>query len=165
MDRHPPAAIAVLGLGNVIHSDDGVGVHAVQSLRADTRVPGDVEFIEGGTLGLDLLPHVWDASRLLVLDAVDVGAAPGTLVCLSGEELWQLRRAGDAHLAGLADLLSALRLVAAKPPVVTVLGVQPRSTAWGTELSAEVGASLPQLVTAALDVLRKWTETTEKVTG
>src|SRR5215831_19215825 len=62
----------ILGLGNTLHSDDGLGPRAVEKLRSDRRIPDGVAVIDGGTLGLELLPYVWDCSRLLVLDSVDV---------------------------------------------------------------------------------------------
>src|ERR1019366_6975638 len=85
-----PATSIVLGLGNTLHSDDGIGPQAIERLRSDPRVPADVSLIEGGTLGLELLTYIWDCSYLLVLDAVDVGQPPGTLVRMSGQELQTL---------------------------------------------------------------------------
>lgn len=82
-----PATSVVLGLGNTLHSDDGIGPQAIERLRNDARVPENVALIEGGTLGLELLTYIWDCSYLLVLDAVDVGQLPGTLVRMSSEEL------------------------------------------------------------------------------
>jgi len=162
MNDHQPRSTVVLGLGNVVHSDDGVGVHAVQRLRRDSRLPDDVEMIEGGTLGLDLLPHVWDASYLLILDAVDVDQPAGTLISLTAEEVWRLRGGGNAHLLGLADLLAALQLLAKMPQKITLLGVQPGSTAWGTELSPAVEQALPRLVTAAIDMLCRWSQPVQR---
>jgi len=145
-----PATCVVLGLGNTLHSDDGIGSKAIERLRSDRRVPKDIALIEGGTLGLELLTYIWDCSYLLVLDAVDVGQPPGTLVRMSGQELQTLPGKGSVHQLGVADLLVALRVLAKRTPEVVLLGVQPASTEWGTELSPAVAAVLPALADAAV---------------
>jgi hydrogenase maturation protease len=161
----PQAATVVLGLGNVIHRDDGAGVHAVQRLREAPDLPPDIELIEGGTLGLELLPYLWDATRILVLDAVDVGQPPGTVVSLEADEIRRLCGSGSAHLVGLVDLLGTLQLVARSAQEIIVLGVQPASTQWGIALSQEVEAAIPGLVTAALDLLCRWSQPLERAAG
>jgi hydrogenase maturation protease len=165
MSKSRPASTVVLGLGNVIHSDDGAGVHALQRLQEASDVPQDVELIEGGTLGLELLPYLWDATRILVLDAVDVGQPAGTVVSLTGDEIRRLRGGGSVHLVGLADLLGALQLVAKPAQEVILLGVQPASTDWGTELSPAVEAAIPQLVTETLKLLCRWSQPLERAAG
>jgi hydrogenase maturation protease len=145
-----PATHVVLGLGNTLHSDDGIGPQALERLRNDPRLPEHVALIEGGTLGLELLTYIWDCSYLLVLDAVDVGQPPGTLVRMSNEELQTLPGKGSVHQLGVADLLVALRVLASRTPEVVLLGVQPAHTEWGTELSPAVAAVLPALVDAAV---------------
>jgi len=153
--------LVVLGLGNVLHSDDGVGPCAVERLRADSRVPEGVSLIEGGTLGLELLTCIWDATHLLVLDAVDVEQVPGTIIRISGEELHSLPGKGSIHQLGLADLLVALRVLARLSPDVVLLGVQPVTTEWGTKLSACVQSALDALVEAAIAELCGWPQTHE----
>jgi hydrogenase maturation protease len=145
-----PATYVVLGLGNTLHTDDGIGPQTIERLRSDPRVPEDVALIEGGTLGLELLTYIWDCSCLLVLDAVDVGQSPGTLVRMSSPELQTLPGKGSVHQLGVADLLVALRILANRTPEVVLLGVQPASTEWGTELSPAVAAVLPALADAAI---------------
>ena len=145
-----PATSIVLGLGNTLHSDDGIGPQAIERLRSDPRVPADVSLIEGGTLGLELLTYIWDCSYLLVLDAVDVGQPPGTLVRMPSEELQTLPGKGSVHQLGVADLLVALRVLAQRQPTVVLLGVQPATTDWGTELSPAVEAVMGSLIDAAV---------------
>jgi hydrogenase maturation protease len=150
-----PGKTVVLGLGNILHADDGAGAQAIKRLREDARVPGDVSLVEGGTLGLELLPYVWECSRLIVIDAVDVGETPGTVVKMSGEELNSLPGKSSVHQLGVSDLLVALRMLAQQQPLVVLLGVQPGSTEWNTELSPPVAASLDSLVEAAIRELRQ----------
>jgi hydrogenase maturation protease len=144
------ATYVVLGLGNTLHSDDGVGPRVIERLKTEARVPKDVSLIEGGTLGLELLTYIWNCSYLLVVDAVDVGEPPGTLVRMSSQELQTLPGKGSVHQLGVADLLAALRVLANRTPEVVLLGVQPASVEWGTELSPEVAAVIPALADAAV---------------
>lgn len=146
----------VLGIGNVVHSDDGAGVHAAKCLRELKEQFEGTTVMEGGTLGLELLPYLQSASRVLLLDAIDIGEKPGTIICLRGNAINGLKGSWSVHQLGVADLLSALRLVREEPPEVVILGVQPSTTDWGTELSAEVKAAIPGLVEAALKELRLW---------
>jgi hydrogenase maturation protease len=150
----PSAKTVVLGLGNVLHCDDGAGPQAISRLRADPRVPTDVSLVEGGTLGLELLPYVWDCDRLIVIDAVDVGAPPGTLVRMSGEELNALPGNSSVHQLGVPDLLVALRMLAERMPQVVLLGVQPESTDWSCDLSPHVAATIDALVEATIRELQ-----------
>jgi hydrogenase maturation protease len=148
------AKYVVLGLGNTLHSDDGVGPRAIELLKSDSRLPEDITLIEGGTLGLELLTYVWDCSYLLVLDAVDTGLRPGTLVRMSGEGLDALPSRGSVHQLGVADLLVALRALARQQPKVVLLGVQPATTDWDTELSPPVEAAMGSLIEATITELR-----------
>jgi hydrogenase maturation protease len=147
----------VIGLGNVVLSDDGLGVHAVRRLRERYELAGDVELVEGGTAGLLLLPHLADARQVVIVDAIDVGAAPGTLVRLDGDE-WSSAFAVriTPHDVGLADLLGAARLTGTWPERLALLGAQPESTAVGAELSAPVAAAIDPLVGAIAGELARW---------
>jgi hydrogenase maturation protease len=147
----------VIGLGNVVLSDDGLGVHAVRRLRERYQLAGDVELVEGGTAGLLLLPHLADARQVVIVDAIDVGAAPGTPVRLGGEECSSAFAARmTPHDVGLADLLGAARLSGMWPERLVLHGAQPQSTAIGTELSAPVAAAIDPLVDAIADELTLW---------
>jgi len=152
------AKTVVLGLGNILHGDDGAGAEAISRLRADPRVPADVSLVEGGTLGLELLPYVWDCARLIVIDAIDVGEPPGTLVRMSGEELNSLPGNSSVHQLGVSDLLVALRMLAERQPQVVLLGVQPGSTDWSRELTTLVATTIDPLVEATIRELQTQAE-------
>ena len=145
---------AVLGLGNILHCDDGAGAEVVSRLRADPRVPADVSLVEGGTLGLELLPYIWDCGRLIVIDAIDVGASPGTLVRMTGAELNSMPGNSSVHQLGVSDLLVALRMLVERVPDVVLLGVQPENTHWSSELSSSVAAAIDSLVEATIRELQ-----------
>jgi hydrogenase maturation protease len=147
---------AVLGLGNLVHADDGVGVHAVQELQRDSRVPPGVTLLDGGTHGLALLPYISRFTRLLVIDAVNAGERPGTLVRFEGSALNGLPGKATVHQLGFADMMVALKLLNESPPELVVLGVQPLSTEWSAELTTTVREALPALLDAVIRQLETW---------
>jgi hydrogenase maturation protease len=149
----------VLALGNLIRSDDGIAIYALQHLEKDSRVPSSVSLIEGGTKGIELVSHIFNASRLLVLDAVDVGAPAGTVLRLEGKDLRAMPGNGSVHELALADILNALRLLAQEPRETVLLGVQPATTELGTSLSAAAQKALPVLLEAAVVELARWAGT------
>jgi hydrogenase maturation protease len=151
------AGVVVIGVGNVVLSDDGLGVHAVRRLRERYAFADGVELVEGGTAGLLLLPHLADARRAILVDAIDTGAPVGQLVRLEGKD-WASAFAVrmTPHDVGLADLLGAAQLSGSWPDELVLHGAQPRSTAIGTELSAPVAAALDPLVDAIAFELVAW---------
>jgi hydrogenase maturation protease len=148
---------AVIGLGNVVLSDDGLGVHAVNRLRRRFDIGENVELVEGGTAGLLLLPYLADARRVIIVDAIDLGAPPGSLVRLDGKD-WASAFAVrmTPHDVGLVDLLGAAQLSGAWPEVLVLRGVQPASTTIGTELTEPVAAALDPLTDAIAADLELW---------
>jgi len=146
----------VLGLGNLVHSDDGFGVHAIETLRGDVRIPSEVELLDGGTQGLNLLHHLSGVDRLLVIDAIDAGVPSGTLLRFEGKSLQGLPGKSSVHQLGFSDLMIALQLLDDAPNEVVVLGVQPSSTEWGAELSPSVASALPALLDLVVHQLNSW---------
>jgi len=146
----------VLGLGNLVHSDDGLGVHAIQILQQDPRIPPGVVLMDGGTQGLTLLTHLSSFERLLVLDAIDAGQAPGTVIRLEGPALRNLPGKPSVHQLGFADLLVALELLGETPEEIVLLGVQPLSLEWGAEVTPPVREALRSLPDLVLDQLARW---------
>ena len=146
----------ILGLGNLVHADDGAGIHAVERLRTDPRVPPDVVIIDGGTQGLSLLPHISGFERLLVIDAVDAGEPPGTLLRLEGRALADMPGRSSVHQLGFSDLMVAMKLLGDLPAEVIVFGVQPMSTEWSAELSPPVEEAIGPLIDSVLEQLEAW---------
>jgi len=165
MEPKPTQKIVVVGVGNTIHSDDGAGVHALERLQSDPRLPDDVMFIDGGTFGIELLAYLYECTKLLLLDAIDVGEQAGTLVRMAGSELWGLPCGASVHQLGVADLLATLPLVSDIPREIVLLGMQPASTEWGTELSLPVQAALGPLVEAAVEQLLQWSRQAVHLAG
>jgi hydrogenase maturation protease len=156
MDDRLTSDTVVIGVGNTILSDDGIGVHAARRLQDDPRLPAGVSILDGGTMGLELGPFVSDASRVLILDAVNTGETPGALTRMTGRDLLGTPRGRSVHQLGVADLIATLALASTGPQDIVVLGLQPANTDWGTTLSPEVEAALGGLVDAALAQLKLW---------
>lgn len=152
--------ISVVGLGNVLLGDDGVGVHALLKLR-DALPDSRVQCLDGGTLGVGLLPYLEQSTHVLFLDAVDAPAtlrADGDVLDLPlGDESSELPLRVSPHDVGLAELARLLRLrVGDRPLTLRVLGVRPGSLDVGTELSSAAERALPHLVARAATLVRAW---------
>lgn len=146
--------VLVLGIGNTVMSDDGVGVKVVQLLQSEFRFPENVELADGGTLGLDLLPKLEGISHLIMVDAVETGQPPGTCVRLSGEELpIALETKISPHQMGLKDLLAVARLLGHAPGEMVLIGVQPASIEMDTELTPVVAGQVETMKQAILQEL------------
>jgi len=146
--------VVVLGLGNGLMRDEGVGARAAERLRL--VAPPEVEVIEAPTLGPATLPEVEGATHLLILDAVDAGRQPGTIIEVEPSALGSRGASLSAHDFVVADLLVMLEHVGRSPERSLVLGVQPAVVGPGAELSPAVERALPGLVRTALSVLAAW---------
>lgn len=141
---HP---LVILGLGNILCEDDGAGVEAVRRLSASWEIPDGVDVVDGGTLGMSLLPIVEEAETLLIVDAVGADAAPGTILRLEGDEVPRAAMERlSPHQVGVADLLHGALWLDHLPSRLVLLGVVPESTGLGTELTPRVAEALPALV-------------------
>lgn len=153
---------AVLGLGNVIQGDEALGGQVVALLRsapdllASLADPAAVELIDGGTVGLGLVPYLVDLDGLVVVDVVEASAPPGTLVDLDGSDVLAHEQVMGVHDLGAEELLGALLFMGRLPRRVRVVGIQPAAISLGTELSAPVASAVPGLVTAVATHLAAW---------
>jgi hydrogenase maturation protease len=139
----------VLGLGNVLCTDDGLGIVALETLQRRFDLPEAVSLVDGGTLGLALLPVLESARQVWILDAVAADAPPGTLVALEGEAVEPaLRERLSPHQIGVADLLDALHWRDTWPERLRVLGLVPGSMELGIGLSPRVAQGIEGLVAA-----------------
>lgn len=147
----------VLGIGNLVMSDDAVGVLVAQRLQQKYRFPDYVEILDGGTLGLDLLPKLENITHLIMIDAVETGKKAGTSVRLCGEELpIALQTKVSPHQMGLKDLLAVSELMGHSPKEMVLIGIQPGSIEMGVGLTIEVEAQLETLVSNVLSELANW---------
>ncbi len=150
-------SILVLGLGNTIMTDDGFGVKVVTTLSSRYHFHGRVTLLDGGTLGLDLLPYLEEVERLLIIDALDMRAEPGTISRIEGEDVPRAFASKlSVHQMGLQDLLAVAELQGHVPKELVVWGVQPESIEMGTELTATVKAAVAPVVDKVLEELLSW---------
>ncbi len=151
-----PAGTLVIGLGSPLMGDDGVGLVALERLR-EAGVPGDVTLADGGTWGLNLLPLVEGAARLLVLDAVRAGRPPGTVVRLEGEQVPRfLMTKLSPHQIDLREVLALAEFRGTTPEEVVVIGLEPERVEMHAGLTAEVAAGVEAVVEDALRQLEAW---------
>lgn len=144
----------VLGVGNTILADEGVGVRVVEALERDYTVPEGVTVIDAGTSGMEMLEDMSDLDFLLVVDAIAAGKAPGELVQLRGDAVPVFfRRNLSPHGIGLSDVLASLEFLGAEPKETVILGVQPASLELSTELTPLIAARVPELVAQVVDEL------------
>jgi hydrogenase maturation protease len=147
-----PTPLLVLGLGNVLLQDDGVGSKAVDQLLDRYEPPAGIRVLDGGTLGLSLLPYLEDAERVILVDAVRTDAPPGTLVRLDGGEVMPaVATRLSPHQVGVLDLLDGARFHDRLPSSILLLGIVPAGFDLSLELTAAVAAALPALVEAIVD--------------
>lgn len=138
----------VLGVGNVLLGDEGVGVAVARRLEAaqaagDTRIPTGTRIVDGGTLGLDLLPLLADSDAVVIIDAVDLGRDPGTVVVLRDGAV-EATLAGhlSPHQVGVGDLVAAARLLGEVPARLSLVGIQPAAIEVRLDLSPAVAAAV-----------------------
>jgi len=144
----------ILGIGNTILSDEGVGVHAAEALRAAYALPEGVEVIDGGTAGMELLDPLAGIDLLLVLDAVKAKRAPGTVICLVGKEVPVFFRSKlSPHQVSICDVLASLEFAGDPPKDLVLIGCEPLSLELGTELTPTVAEKVPEMVAAAVEQL------------
>jgi len=151
--------VLVVGLGNLLLGDDGVGVHAVRRLATDRSAPAFLRPLDGGTLGFRLLDVVKRSDAALFIDAAELGQPPGTIRLLEGDALRACAGHGgrfSAHEAGLIDLLTLARMDGWTPTHIAVLGIQPYRIDWDAQLSETVAGALPAACRMAIDTVQRW---------
>lgn len=146
--------ILVLGVGNVLLADEGAGVRAVEQLQRSYVFPPQVELIDGGTMGLDLLGYLDDKSHLFIVDAIISTKPPGSLVV---EKLLDppayFRQKISPHQIGLCELLAVAAMQDCLPPDITLFGIVPLDLSTGIEMSPEADAAVSDAVLAVVKEL------------
>lgn len=156
MNEPLPTGTLVLGVGSPLMGDDAVGVLAAQRLQARPDLPPGVTVIDGGTAGLGLIPLLPGYRRIVLVDAVPMGLAPGAIRRFTWAEarLIPHDRALSLHQTDLTDALVLADALHMLPPDVVIFGVQPGHVEWDRPLSQAVERALPELIEALLDELR-----------
>lgn len=148
----------VLGIGNILLADEGLGIHLLDYLRKHhADLPG-VSYLDGGTLSFTLAPDIEDCDNLIVLDAAQFNEAPGTVKLLLGAEMDHFVGHGkrSVHEVGLVDLLTIARLQGRLPRNRALLGIQPAEIGWAERPSDLVSRAIPEAAGQVLKLLYNW---------
>ncbi len=139
--------IVILGVGNPLMGDDGLGIEAIDLLRDHWDLPAGVELLDGGTWGMSLLPILEETREVILVDAITAHRLPGTLVTLERHQLpHHFRLRVSPHHVGLEDLFAVLEFRGTGPISLTAIGLEPESVEWGLGLSATIEQAMPTLV-------------------
>ena len=150
-------SILVMGLGNLLMSDDGLGSRVISELERCFLPCEQVSLLDGGTLGLDLLPRLEGVDKLLIIDALQMGAEPGLVFRLEGDEVPRaFANKLSVHQMGLQDLLAVAELQGNLPSELVVIGAQSAAIEMVMELSPPVEASFSEVISAVLAELESW---------
>lgn len=149
--------IAVVGIGNILLSDDGVGVFVLEEIKKRDILPGNVELIDGGTMGLDLLPFIEGKERVIFIDAVDFKAEPGTIGELNNNEIPHYFSSKlSVHQIAFPDMIAAGQLLGTIPEEMCLIGIQPGTIETGYGLSPEIQQQVDRLIEKVIDKLSGW---------
>jgi hydrogenase maturation protease len=149
--------ITILGIGNLLMGDEGIGIHTLNTLRESYAFSPDINFIDGGTTGLDLIPFFENCKKMIIIDAVDFQKEPGYIESLNNDEIqYRFNTKLSLHHAGLSDVLSVLQLQDIPFPEMVLIGVQPKVVELGMELSDVIKEKHPNIISNIIDTLTKW---------
>ncbi len=148
----------ILGIGNTLLADEGLGIHLLEHLRAQhPQLPG-VSYLDGGTLSFTLAPEIEDCDNLIVLDAAQLQSPPGTISLLEGADMDHFVGHGkrSVHEVGLVDLISIAQLQGRLPARRALIAIQPAQLGWGDAPSEVVARAIPEASAQVIDLLYKW---------
>ncbi len=150
----PPQKVLILGVGNLLLTDDGFGVHFINSLRA-IDFPQNIFVLEAGTVSHQLIPLLHEIDHLIVVDVVEAGDVPGSLFRFSPDDMkFPAEQKVSLHQISLIDVLNMAELTGGKPQTI-IIGVQPKDvSSWSTELSDELRAVIPKVKDLVFEELR-----------
>jgi hydrogenase maturation protease len=139
--------IVVIGVGNLILTDEGIGIHVVKALQ-ELELPDDVKLIDGGT-SPDLIAYTRAGDKLIIVDAARAGGKPGTIYRFRPEDLAGEKAAlTSAHEMGVVENLKLMSMAGNEPKEIIIIGIEPKEIKFGTELSPELGRKVPEIVKA-----------------
>ncbi len=151
------ADISIVGVGNTVMRDDGFGVRVAEYLQQHTDYPDFVQILDGGTLGMDLMPYIADSKKLLLIDAINIDAPVGSYHCFTGDELnAYFKNKISVHDLGINDMLAVLKLTDNPVEEVIVIGVKPDVVSLGVELTEQIEAKIPMVAEEAKKIADRW---------
>jgi len=149
----------VLGIGNTLLTDEGIGIHVLRALEPGLANWPDVTLLDGGTLSFTLAGPIGETDALIVVDAAHIKSKPGEWTCLKGEEMdafLMSNRRASVHEVGLADLRAIAILAGHWPEKRAMLAIQPQTIDWGERPTPAAAAAIPPACAAIRDLIREW---------
>jgi hydrogenase maturation protease len=147
----------VIGVGNPLMGDDGLGIEVLERLRLGWVISPHLDLLDGGTWGLNLLPHVEGARRVMFIDAINIGREPGSLVELDGEEIPRfLAQKVSPHQIDVKEVLALAELRGTLPDELCAIGLQPENIEMRTSLTPAVASQIDRLLARIIERLRDW---------
>jgi hydrogenase maturation protease len=155
--RGTKSPLCIIGLGNILLRDEGVGVHAANTIKQRYTFSPDVEIIDGGTMGLDLLPIFEGRDKVLIIDAVDFGREPGYIRTIENDDIPSVLNSKlSVHHINLSDVLFAAKLMDISPSEICLIGIQPQSLDVGLDMTGEIKGKIEILIDAVIGKLKEW---------
>ena len=149
--------ITLIGLGNILLKDEGVGVHVANAIRERYSFSPEVEIIDGGTLGLDLLHYFEGKDKVLLVDAVDFRKEPGYIGTMDDDAIPSTLFAKlSVHHIGLSDVLFAAKLLDYTPSKIRLIGIQPQSLEVGLDMTDCIASKIEELMRLVIETLKEW---------
>jgi hydrogenase maturation protease len=149
----------VLGIGNTLLTDEGIGIHVLQALEPELANWPDVTLLDGGTLSFTLAGPIEEADALIVVDAANIKTEPGGWTLLKGEEMdafLMSNRKASVHEVGLTDLRAIALLAGHWPEKRAMLAIQPKTIDWGEQPTPAVAAAIPPACAAIRELIQEW---------
>jgi hydrogenase maturation protease len=151
--------ILVLGIGNTLLSDEGIGIHVLNELAENARLEGDIEYLDGGTLSFTLATPIENCAQFIVIDASEINAKPGSVQVFENEQMDHFVTSGNkksVHEVGLVDVMSIAMLSGNLPAKRALIGIQPDSLDWGNSPTESVQQAIPVACQHVRSLLEKW---------
>lgn len=142
----PTVPVLVMGVGNILCGDDGIGIHIIRDLQKLT-LPGNIELLDGGTASLSFLDNISNREKVIIIDAVKANNEPGTIYRFTPDDInVKSDLASSLHTIGIIESLTLFELMGSRPKEVVFFGIEPEIIEWGMALSAKVESAIPELL-------------------
>lgn len=158
-DAHNLPRTLILGIGNTLLTDEGIGIHVLNELRAQGRLEDNVDYLDGGTLSFTLATPIESADQFIVIDASELKQPAGSVALYEDEAMDTFITSGNkksVHEVGLADVMSIAMLNGNLPAKRALIGIQPDTIDWGDQPTESVRKAIPQACQQVKELLRRW---------
>ena len=149
----------ILGIGNTLLSDEGIGIHVLHALQQENQLEGDIEYLDGGTLSFTLADPIQECDHLIVVDASEIKQPPGGVDVFENDQMDHFITSGNkksVHEVGLADVMSITLLSGHLPEKRALVGIQPEVLDWGNEPTPAVREAIPVACQRIKELVQKW---------